>query len=104
MTLNRYRAPERLVQRHYQERAGRPLGDHLLIGEHVHRGFEGSVHLPIELAEIVTAVIGLDNRRLGGPAGTGSGDPSRSELPFANSHRRALQFSTATATARRSAF
>ncbi len=45
------------------------------IGEHVHRGFEGPAHLPTKLIGIVTAVIGLDNRRLGVPAGTGTGDP-----------------------------
>ena len=98
VTLNRYRAPERLVQRHYQERAGRPLGDHLLIGEHVHRGFEGSVHLPIELAEIVTAVIGLDNRRLGGPAGTGSGDPSGANYLLPTRIAELYNFPTSTAT------
>jgi hypothetical protein len=45
------------------------------VGEYVYRGFEGPVHLPPKLIEIVTAVIGLDNRRLGGPAGVGTGDP-----------------------------
>jgi len=75
ITLNRYRAPDRIVQRHYQGREGRPFGDHGHIGEHVHRGFEGPAHLPAKLIGIVTAVIGLDNRRLCVPAGTGTGDP-----------------------------
>jgi hypothetical protein len=76
ITLNQYRAPDRLVQRRQHRREGRPFGDHMLIGEHLHRGFEGPAHLPTELIEVVTAVIGLDNRRLGGPAGNGTGDPS----------------------------
>ena len=42
---------------------------------HVHRGYDGPIRLPPKLSEIVTAVIGLDNRRRGGPATTGSGDP-----------------------------
>jgi hypothetical protein len=75
VTLNRYRAPDRVVQHRRHGREGRPFGDHMHIGEHVHRGFEGPVHLPTKLIEIVAAVIGLDNRRLGGPAGTGTGDP-----------------------------
>ena len=33
------------------------------------------MQLPPELAEIVTAVVGLDNRRIGTPAG-GTGDPA----------------------------
>ncbi len=73
--LNRYRAPERAVPRRGRGREGRPFGDHLPFGEQVHRGFDGPVHLPTKLIEIVTAVIGLDNRRLGTPAGTGTGDP-----------------------------
>lgn len=43
---------------------------------HVHRGYDGAVHLPAELTEVVDAVIGLDNRRRGAPATVGSGDPS----------------------------
>jgi hypothetical protein len=75
ITLNRYRAPERFVQRPAPGRGGRPFADHGRIGAHEHRGFEGPVHLPTRLIEIVTAVIGLDNRRLAIPAGVGTGDP-----------------------------
>ena len=32
-----------------------------------HRGFEGSAHLPAAIAPLVDTVVGLDNRRLGGP-------------------------------------
>lgn len=77
VTLNLYRTPEREVQHHhYKEREGRPFGDHMNLGEHVHRGFAGPVHVPSKLIGVVTAVIGLDNRRLGGPAGAGTGDPA----------------------------
>jgi kumamolisin len=76
VTLNRYRAPERIVPRPpRREGEGRPFGDHLEIAAHEHRGFEGPVHLPANLAGLVEAVIGLDNRRMGRPAGTGTGDP-----------------------------
>ncbi|GAA1949284.1 S53 family peptidase [Kitasatospora viridis] len=48
VTLARYR---------YQDRDGRRRS---------YRGREGAVHLPAELAGVVTAVLGLDNRPLGG--------------------------------------
>jgi hypothetical protein len=41
----------------------------------MHRGYDGPVHIPDALAGIVTAVIGLDNRAVGGPGGS-SGDPA----------------------------
>jgi hypothetical protein len=75
VTLNRYRVPERPQRQHRHEGNVRPFGDHTVAGEHVHRGFEGPAHLPTKLIGVVTAVIGLDDRRLGVPAGTGSGDP-----------------------------
>ncbi|MGD0472181.1 MAG: choice-of-anchor D domain-containing protein [Candidatus Velthaea sp.] len=40
-----------------------------------HRGFDGPVYVPSNLIHVVRAVIGLDNRRVGGPAGAGTGDP-----------------------------
>jgi hypothetical protein len=75
VTLNRYRAPERSLpaQPPRREGEGRPFGDHL--PAHEYRGFEGPVHLPANLIGLVEAVIGLDNRKLGRPAGTGTGDP-----------------------------
>ncbi|MGB6356324.1 MAG: protease pro-enzyme activation domain-containing protein, partial [Steroidobacteraceae bacterium] len=77
VTLNRYRAPERKAPAHppRKEGEGRPFGDHREMGAHEYRGFEGRVHLPANLAELVEAVIGLDNRKLGRPAGNGTGDP-----------------------------
>lgn len=77
VTLNRYRTPERKAPAHppRKEGEGRPFGDHREKGAHEYRGFEGHVHLPANLAELVEAVIGLDNRKLGRPAGVGTGDP-----------------------------
>jgi len=84
ITLNRYRAPKRFVQRPALKR-DRGEAESQKVTEHIHRGFEGHVHLPSEIVEAVRAVIGLDNRRLGGPAGTGTGDPAsaNSLLPTA---------------------
>ena len=80
VTLNRYRAPERRVHARplRKEGEGRPFGDHLEIAAHEYRGFEGPVHLPSNLVGLVEGVIGLDNRRLGIPAGIGTGDIARS--------------------------
>ncbi len=74
ITLNTYRAPQRLVPRPGPRKEGKDA-ESRTVKEHVHRGFEGPVHLPSELVGVVAAVIGLDNRRLGGPAATGTGDP-----------------------------
>ncbi|HEX4066359.1 MAG TPA: choice-of-anchor D domain-containing protein [Acidobacteriaceae bacterium] len=76
VTLNRYRVPERTIERRSHEGKVRPFAEHTPGGEQVHRGFEGPVYLPSKLVGIVTAVIGLDNRRLGVPAGNGTGDPA----------------------------
>jgi hypothetical protein len=74
ITLNQYRAPRRFFPR--PVRTARGTGAQApAITEHLHRGFEGPVHLPAELAGVVRAILGLDNRRVGGPAGTGKGDP-----------------------------
>ena len=84
ITLNHYRAPHRFVPRPAPKKHGHE-SKHTEITEHLHRGFEGPVHLPAALVEVVRAIIGLDNRRLGGPAGTGTGDPvgANSLLPTA---------------------
>jgi hypothetical protein len=74
VTLNRYRAPHRFVSRPIRKSDGN-IVEGETITEHEHRGFEGQVHVPSALAGVVSAVIGLDNRRLGGPAGIGTGDP-----------------------------
>ena len=41
---------------------------------HIHRGYDGLVSLPQDLSSIITAVVGLDNRRIAA-AQTPSGDP-----------------------------
>jgi hypothetical protein len=74
ITLNRYRAPHRFVSRPIRKGDGTIIEGET-ITEHEHQGFEGPVSVPSALAGVVSAVIGLDNRRLGGPAGTGTGDP-----------------------------
>ncbi|HEX4038831.1 MAG TPA: choice-of-anchor D domain-containing protein [Acidobacteriaceae bacterium] len=76
VTLNRYRVPQRPVERPSYEGKVRPFAGHTPGEEQVHRGFEGPVSLPAKLIGVVTAVIGLDNRRLGVPAGHGTGDPA----------------------------
>jgi kumamolisin len=69
--LKNYESPlhiprDKVRQRAREETSSRTSTQH-------HRGFEGQVHLPPELQEVVTAVFGLDNRILGGI--NGSGDP-----------------------------
>ncbi len=73
--LNRYRAPRHYIPRPVNK-GEKQEPEYHAAAEHEHRGFEGPVHFPAELVEFVRAVIGLDNRRLGGPAGTGTGDPA----------------------------
>jgi hypothetical protein len=77
ITLNQYRAPRRFVRRPSkrkgEERAKEKHDETLM---QVYRGFDGPVRLPAKIVEVVTAVIGLDNRQLGGPALTGTGDPA----------------------------
>jgi kumamolisin len=46
-----------------------------------HRGFDGAVYLPAELAEIVVAVVGLDDRFLGSPRGTAAGESAHASYP-----------------------
>jgi hypothetical protein len=70
--LNRYESP-----RPERKRRGKASAEDELHSTHIHRGYDGEVHIPRDLAGIVTAVIGLDNRALGGP-GASSGDPPNS--------------------------
>lgn len=72
ITLNRYRAPRTFAERRIR---GREATDDER-RELTYRGFEGPVYVPAALHAVITAVIGLDTRRLGGPAGTGTGDPA----------------------------
>ena len=74
ITLNRYESPRHVSKR--PRRDGRHEKKHAEATTQVYRGFDGSVHIPAELAAIVTAVFGLDNRIVGGTNGTG--DPSGS--------------------------
>jgi hypothetical protein len=76
VTLQRYRARRPVARGPFapdgpEDRAapGEPR-------EEEYRGFEGPVLLPPPLAEVVRAVIGLDNRRLSARLGTGTGDPA----------------------------
>ena len=78
--LNHYEAPLPRGPSHTTERSRDTTPDEAAApspepATHVHHGFDGPVQLPPELAEIVTAVVGLDNRRIGTPAG-GTGDPA----------------------------
>jgi hypothetical protein len=75
ITLNRYRAPHRSYPRPVKKTGGADA-PHSTITEHIHRGFDGPLHLPSELIERVRAILGIDNRRVGGPAGVGIGDPA----------------------------
>ena len=69
--LNRYETP----RLEYRSRAAKEASEEQPTQTHVHHGYDGAVHIPDALAEIVTAVIGLDNRAVGGPGGS-SGDPA----------------------------
>src|SRR5262249_22810233 len=71
IAVQSYRMPRANLTRRVTREDGRPIEaqDETVI----HRGFEGPVHLPASLVEVVRAVIGIDNRPLGAPAG--SGDP-----------------------------
>jgi hypothetical protein len=79
ITLNRYRRPGSTGMHPVPEREGgtedRPAPE-----EEIYRGFEGHVHLPAELLQVVRAVIGLDNRQIGHPAAIGTGDPPNAEF------------------------
>jgi hypothetical protein len=74
--LNRYESPLPPSLSRPGNLDGTPNGSATNGPTHVHRGYDGAINLPAELAEIVNAVIGLDNRRRGAPATTGSGEPS----------------------------
>ncbi len=78
ITLNRYQGPRPAATTRARPGAAAPPPAATM---HTHHGYDGAVHLPANLAGIVLAVVGLDNRSLGGP-GTSSGDPpSSNPLP-----------------------
>jgi kumamolisin len=72
IVLNRYEEPLPIPSSHTTPQSATRS---TTVSTHIYHGFEGQVHLPTELAGIVTGVIGLDNRAAGAPAGVGSGDP-----------------------------
>jgi hypothetical protein len=71
--LNRYEASLSVYRRRLPKNAKQtPTAP----ATHIYHGFDGSVYLPAELTGIVKAVIGLDNRSLGGHSGTGDPSPT----------------------------
>ena len=75
VTLNYYEAPRPPEVTHRQADSEEPSTEEVL---YTHHGYDGEVHVPARLAGIVLAVVGLDNRSLGG-AGGSSGDPPDSK-------------------------
>jgi hypothetical protein len=67
--LNQYESPLHVSKRPIREADG--YKRQAAPRTHIHRSFEGQVHLPVELHGIVKAVFGLDNRTLGSLNGTG---------------------------------
>jgi hypothetical protein len=74
--LNRYEAPLPTRNPH-SKRSSENIPTTTLT--HTHYGYDGPVYLPNELADIVTGVIGLDNRIISVP-GVGNGDPTGATL------------------------
>jgi hypothetical protein len=76
ITLNEYEAPvpPAAIRARRAAKSGKSAP---AIATYRHHGFDGHVTLPHQLAGLVEAVVGLDNRRLSVPAG-GSGDPANS--------------------------
>lgn len=75
VTLNRYETQRPATNVRSQENSTKRSSKKPSFETHLHHGYEGSVLIPNELSGIVVAVIGLDNRAIGGP-GTSSGDPA----------------------------
>jgi hypothetical protein len=65
--LHHYRSPVPVPRRRRKTRASAEPAS-----VNVHRSFEGQARLPAEVAPLITAIIGLDNRKLGG---TNNDDP-----------------------------
>jgi hypothetical protein len=83
VTLNHYEAPVPVGASHTAAGSDGTARDSAGTLEEpstqVHHGFDGAVYLPQDLAGIVTAVVGLDNRRIATPGG-GTGDPAGANL------------------------
>ncbi|MGA2551530.1 MAG: choice-of-anchor D domain-containing protein [Burkholderiaceae bacterium] len=74
VTLHWYRSP--LSSVHRPRRSGDAQdATPAQAAEEVHHGFDGPLFVPGALVDVITAVLGLDNRKIGGPAGVGTGDP-----------------------------
>jgi Pro-kumamolisin, activation domain len=56
-----------------------------------HRGFDGAVSLPAELARCVTAVVGLDDRFVGAPRGDAVAEPAGVNSPTVSSVAQKLR-------------
>jgi hypothetical protein len=65
VTLNRYEAPVPPPRKGWGDATPET---------HTHHGYDGPVHVPTDLSGVIVGVVGLDDRRMGAPAG-GSGDP-----------------------------
>jgi hypothetical protein len=74
--LNRYESP-----RHAHKLRGKASADDKAHATNIHRGYDGEVYIPSELAGIVIAVLGFDNRALGGPGGSSGDPPNSNSLP-----------------------
>jgi kumamolisin len=78
ITLNRYQAPPLSAHMRSRQASQQETGDPSSPENEIYHGYEGPLALPEELAEVVEAVVGLDNRTRGRRAGcadAGSGDP-----------------------------
>jgi kumamolisin len=73
VTLNHYEAPVPSLGR--ARKSGSPVAEAAAVKTHIYHGYDGPVTLPGELAGVVHAVIGLDNRRRSVAAGR-TGDPA----------------------------
>jgi Pro-kumamolisin, activation domain len=78
ITLNYYEAPRPPAEPHRQVSPEEEAAEEAPPVLYTHHGYDGTVHVPASLAGIVQAVVGLDNRSLGG-AGGSSGDPPNSQ-------------------------
>ncbi len=73
--LNQYETPRPEYRSRAHSMSARESALNAEAQMYMHHGYDGPVHIPDALAGIVIAVIGLDNRAVGGPGGS-SGDPA----------------------------
>jgi kumamolisin len=94
VTLNRYEAPLPPPRKGWGDAEPET---------HVHHGYDGPLHIPAELADIILGVVGLDDRRWGTPAG-GSGDPPRAASSSVAATTGTYNFPNTARLTRRSAW